>query len=381
MDLTLPAAQHSFGPGVVMTEPTCFHPGNVRYTCENCNHVKITKTPSVAHDYKTSWTYPLVCGQRNRRVYTCKACGDSYSESFVSLPHFYENNVCINCGISSEEPFSYTVLEDGTCKITGYDGSTPNVVIPETLNGHTVTEIGTHAFVWSDVTTITFPDSLKRIESAAFASSSLSNISFTGDAPIIHDAAFYHLTLNALYPAGNETWTQDVKQDYGGSITWTAYCLEHSYADGLCQHCGQAQPNTLIVNLKAPGAATVRLYVGGKEAPAYTASVTDGTYHFESIAPGAYTLRIECEGTVTREYPITVDKGQIVQDAQVCRAGDVNGDNEVNIGDVAQLYSHAKDGTQPEGYAAQCADMNGDGQINIGDVAKAYAATKTLHPA
>lgn len=375
-DVSLPMMQHSFGQGVVVTAPTCFRPGNIHYTCVNCNYVKIDITPSAAHDYESSWAYPLVCGEQNRRTYTCKACAHSYSVSFMALPHFYQDNTCVNCGISNEELFSYAVLEAGTCKITGYSGSNRDVVIPERIDGYTVTTIGTHAFVWSDVTTITFPDTLKKIESAAFASSSLSNMYFTGDAPIIPNAAFFHLTLNALYPAGNETWTQDVMQDYGGSITWEAYCLEHSYQDGVCKYCGEAQPNKLLVNLKAPGVATVRLYVDGKEAPVYTATVADGAYRFDNLAAGAYTLRIECEGAVTREYPITVTNGENAQDAQICRAGDVNGDGEVNIGDVAQLYTHAKDGTQPEGYAAQCADLNGDETVNIGDVAKAYAATK-----
>ena len=35
--------------------------------------------------------------------------------------------------------FEYTVLDDGTAMITGYKGSETDLVIPETIEGHTVT--------------------------------------------------------------------------------------------------------------------------------------------------------------------------------------------------------------------------------------------------
>ncbi len=47
---------------------------------------------------------------------------------------------------STAADFNYTVLSDGTLKITKYKGKADNVVIPETIDGKKVTVIGTRAF-------------------------------------------------------------------------------------------------------------------------------------------------------------------------------------------------------------------------------------------
>jgi len=51
-------------------------------------------------------------------------------------------------------------------------------------------------------------------------------IFFTGDAPEFDAEAFYSLNeskITCYYPQGNNTWTKDVLQNYGGNVTWKAY--------------------------------------------------------------------------------------------------------------------------------------------------------------
>ena len=177
------------------------------------------------------------------------------------------------------------------------------------------------------------------------------------------------------------TCTEDGQKSYTcnncGHVKYVTFAATgHNFVDGTCEYCGEAQSAILTGTISAPGEATVRLYIDGEEAPAYTATVNDGTYRFEGVAPGEYTLRIECEGAVTKEYTVTIALSENVQDAEISRIGDVNGDGQVNIGDVVSIYAHVKGNTQPEGYEGQCADLNGDGIVNIGDVASAYAASK-----
>lgn len=85
------------------------------------------------------------------------------------------------CSCNTTKPvesgdYTYVVLEDGTAKITKYNG-TKEVVeldIPSTFDDVTVTVIGTEAF--ADVQTITvvnFPKTITKIEERAFAGSSI----------------------------------------------------------------------------------------------------------------------------------------------------------------------------------------------------------------
>ena len=46
---------------------------------------------------------------------------------------------------------------------------------------------------------------------------------FEGPAPTIGVDAFQGVSATAYYPAGDESWTEDVMQQYGGAITWVAY--------------------------------------------------------------------------------------------------------------------------------------------------------------
>ena len=59
-------------------------------------------------------------------------------------------------GILNSGYFQYRLLEDGTVEIVGYTGSEMHIVVPGTLDGCQVTEIGNDSFAreWS-VTSIT----------------------------------------------------------------------------------------------------------------------------------------------------------------------------------------------------------------------------------
>ena len=105
-----------------------------------------------------------------------------------------------------------------------------------------VTIIGAGAFeCHSMLTEITIPDSVTTIEHHAFgecdyltsvtigkgvtsigenAFHSLTCIRFHGDAPLFDADAFGGITATAYYDSSNPTWTEDVKQSYGGDITW-----------------------------------------------------------------------------------------------------------------------------------------------------------------
>ena len=100
----------------------------------------------------------------------------------------------------------------------------------------------------SNLEEVIIPASLREIYTFAFSgSTNLKTIRFLGDAPAIQDYAFNGITADCCYPADNETWTADVMQNYGGTITWVPVEMEipegwvqengiwYYYADGEAQ--------------------------------------------------------------------------------------------------------------------------------------------------
>jgi predicted lipoprotein with Yx(FWY)xxD motif len=58
------------------------------------------------------------------------------------------------------------------------------------------------------------------------------------------------------------------------------------------------------------------------------------------------------------------------------KPGDINGDGQINVGDVAKLYSHTRSIVLLDEAQLALADINGDGNVNIGDVANLYARVR-----
>ncbi len=106
----------------------------------------------------------------------------------------------------------------------GSCSSLKNVTLPETL-----TSIGDGAFYsCHSLASITIPAGVTSLGGSLFLDSgnSLHTIRFEGSAPNIAERAFYGVTANAYYPANDDTWTEEVRQDYGGKLTWIPYTGE-----------------------------------------------------------------------------------------------------------------------------------------------------------
>ncbi len=89
-----------------------------------------------------------------------------------------------------------------------------------------VTTIGEEAFyACGSLAEIIIPKSVKSIQTEAFAGcSSLKNITFEGEAPTFGKDVFnYYVRATAYYPAGDPTWTENIRQNYGGIISWVMY--------------------------------------------------------------------------------------------------------------------------------------------------------------
>jgi len=98
---------------------------------------------------------------------------------------------------------------------------------------------------------IIFPDTLETIRKHVFYNcTGLGKFTFLGDAPYIHEKAFYGVTATAYYPDSNPTWTSDMLQNNGGTITWLTYGDEHThnYVDDVCTVCGELHPRYISLD-------------------------------------------------------------------------------------------------------------------------------------
>ena len=72
-----------------------------------------------------------------------------------------------------------------------------------------------------NLTEVTLASTVGQIGAYAFEyCDNLDTVVFLGDAPEIHAQAFTQVTAKAYYPKDNDTWTQEVKGNYGGKLSW-----------------------------------------------------------------------------------------------------------------------------------------------------------------
>lgn len=90
--------------------------------------------------------------------------------------------------------------------------------------GEGIQQISDTAFVsCSGLKELTIPASVTQVGAMIVTYTGVEKIYFRGDAPSFSDDSFFQRAATAYYPAGNETWTIDVKRHYGGNITWVEY--------------------------------------------------------------------------------------------------------------------------------------------------------------
>ena len=183
-----------------------------------------------------------------------------------------------------------------------------NALTEVSLNAGLVT-IGASAF--SDCTAleqIEIPASVTEIGNYAFKNcTAMDSITFRGDAPAIAERAFAGVSATANYPGSNASWTDEVRKNYGGSLTWVAYgCADgvirlaganryetaFAVADQLKENLGIEQFETVVVayGQNFPDALTGSYLAAVKNAPILlTEASADGevlAYIRGNLVPG-----------------------------------------------------------------------------------------------
>ena len=143
---------------------------------------------------------------------------DNYIPGHTWMAQIQEINVVSARGmleVDRHENLEYLLREDGTAWITRYTGKKKNLKIPDTLEGHPVTEIGSYAFAYCDgLKTVTLPESIETIGTNAFMScSNLESVYLPSSVKSIQDQIFYQCTkLTVVVDKGS--YTEQYCKDY-----------------------------------------------------------------------------------------------------------------------------------------------------------------------
>jgi hypothetical protein len=130
-------------------------------------------------------------------------------------------------------------------------------------------------------------------------------------------------------------------------------------------------PDTYVRGrIQSPGgdSVTVELLSGDKVIESLTLEGENPEYTFEGIQPGNYLLRIQGEGCIEREVPISVGPEEAVLEHRLFLQGDINADDKLNNKDVTRLMQYLAGWSVT--FAEDSLDVNGDGKLNNKDVTR-----------
>ena len=192
-----------------------------------------------------------------------------------------------------------------------------DVTLPEDLNTLS-TDLFTNC---TSLVEITIPAGVESMGGRVFKGCTrLETIYFEGDAPVFSEDSFDGLTCLVIYPADNKTWTKEVQQNYGGTITWSPShthdysavvtaptCTERGYTTYTCVECGNAKIEDYVDSLGHEYSEVV--FVSKEEGHNFTcarcAAVSYGTCSFECTVLQEPTL----ETYGIRQYVCTICSG------------------------------------------------------------------------
>lgn len=168
--------------------------------------------------------------------------------------------LCVVCTAAAETngDFEYQVLDDGTAKITKFNGKARRVEIPSELDGLKVTSIGDSAFSRCMLTHVTIPDSVTSIGERAFSwCSSLTRVTIPDSVISIGDEAFL-LCIDLMHVTIPESVISIGNSVFYGCISLTSVTIPDSVTSiGANPFVDCEKLQTVNVSPKHPVLATI----------------------------------------------------------------------------------------------------------------------------
>lgn len=126
-------AEHIYDTGKITKKATCTEAGEKLLTCTVCEATKTEPTPKADHTYDNacdtncnvcnaertiehSWnkgkvTKEATCTKKGEKLFTCKVCGETKTESIKKTAHSYDNDcdpTCNSCGTERKVEHDYS---------------------------------------------------------------------------------------------------------------------------------------------------------------------------------------------------------------------------------------------------------------------------------
>ncbi len=193
----------------------------------------------------------------------------------------------------------------------------------------------------------------------------------TVDIPLEEGTAYHGSIPESLYTSIEIYELVGKGEDVTIPVTNDEYFVQDKVSGTVTSHGEDTQSTTISLIRVGEAEASYQTTVSGSGAQNYSIS---------GVEDGDYTLRVEKQDHVTREYEITVSGGSVEQKLEIYLLGDINGDGKVTTIDAALANSHARGVSLLEGYALACADTAGnDGKVTTIDVARINAHAREVN--
>ena len=353
--------------------PSCTEVGSKSHHCTACgDKADITEVEALGHIYSEEWTIDLAptCTEEGSKSHHCIACYDDVADVTVIEPLGHDFKVvsvvdehphtttfdCSRCPETKEEEtfsekcgvcnFSYTNVDDETCKISGYVGNSTTMFIPATINGRTVATTTTGAFKNNTtLTSVTIENGVQGLGALAFLGcKSLSKVVIPESVTSIGENAFYNCASDFTIYCYRDTYAMQYAID--NSLNYVIMDISET-EDSIIDY-----ENKLIFLLKdCVTSLDDILYVPSSSMAFAEASHISGDNEF--LGTGSIVTVFD-GNDISSEYTVIVE-------------GDTNGDSVCDVLDTLSVAKVSNGHTSFDGAYAIAADSNQDEVIDIND--------------